>query len=147
MRRLNLVLLQALVAVASRGLAQLSVGPNVHVSVAHANEEHYEMFLAIDPRNGNRMIACSIISPAKAAILQTIAYVSTDGGKTWSASPEEIPEYGEADPGCGIGVGGPLYHLPRGFITSGTEDETSPRVYRPPDGGPTMEGAAHPPPG
>jgi len=59
--------------------AEVSVGPNVHVSQAYAAAPLLEVVIAADPRDPSRLLA--------AAMLFTrgiVAYRSSDGGKTWT---------------------------------------------------------------
>src|SRR5690348_15708834 len=80
--------------------AQIHVGPNVHVSVAHKDLVHNEVLLSADPTNPDLLIGCSLaISPDQITIpggipvppWYGVAYMSSDGGKTWKLGAEFKP--------------------------------------------------------
>jgi hypothetical protein len=118
------------------GLAQsITVGPNVQVSAASPRDGHLEVFLAVDPNDGQRMIACSILEPPPATANQVVAYMSFDGGKTWALKQRAIPGYAITDPACAFGIDGSallsMYGGPVGKLAS----TTVLRLYRSTDNG------------
>src|ERR1043166_7242334 len=63
--------------------ARISVGPNVQVSASLANDPHFEMWLAVDPANADRLIACSMLWPNDWHTSEVVTYASLDRGKSW----------------------------------------------------------------
>jgi hypothetical protein len=61
---------------------QIAVGPTVAISTDAPSDPHGESFLAINPRNPKNLIAASCRINKDGA--GTSAYVSHDGGQTWS---------------------------------------------------------------
>jgi hypothetical protein len=91
--------------------AQITVEKNVHISAARPDIFQGEIAAEIDPRRPGRMIVCShIMNPSKRYTRSEgtgiVAYMSSDGGKTWRHSFEEYP-FG--DPVCTFGVDGSAY--------------------------------------
>lgn len=61
----------------------ITVGTNVQVSAARPHWQHFEVMLAVDPRDPDLMIACSIVLVPEKAKHTTVVYSSRDGGATW----------------------------------------------------------------
>lgn len=76
------------------------VGPNVQVSAARPEWSHDEVMLAVDPRDPNRMIACSIVLIPEKAKRTTIVYSSRDGGATWKPTLVALRPKESSDPAC-----------------------------------------------
>src|SRR5437588_9648299 len=70
--------------------AQITVGPNVHVSKSNAKRAHFEVLVAADPENPNHLLGCSIIEAKQpsAEMWHTIVYSSMDGGAIWNPTLE-----------------------------------------------------------
>jgi hypothetical protein len=88
--------------------ALINVGPNVEVSKADEANSHDEVLIAAHPTDPNQLVACSMVDSNRLSErkMHTVAYSSSDGGKTWSIGPE-IPESG--DPICAFGPDGVAY--------------------------------------
>src|SRR5579872_834280 len=89
--------------------AQITVGPNVHVSHDRAKTAHREVVIAADPNHAGRLIACSMFSGPEEAT-NSAAYISFDNGKTWTA-PVVGPEKFSDDPTCAYGPDGTVYYI------------------------------------
>ncbi len=90
------------------GAARIQVGPNVLVSRDDQEHEHQEVQLGASPTDAKRLVACSMVDVGALSQrkMHTAAYVSNDGGKSWTIGPT-IPESG--DPVCGFGPDGAAY--------------------------------------
>ena len=114
---------------------QISVGPNVRVSVANSTRAHTELSIAADPEDPKHLLACSIITnsegPPKAS---TIVYVTFDGGTTWTPTRETSEFFKSGDPACTLGQSGSAY-----FVADVRTSQENPFtvVYRSSDGGRT----------
>jgi hypothetical protein len=95
-------------------LARIVVGPNVQVSGARAAEPHNEVVAAADPAHPGWLLACSMLDPGPRGSMKTAAYVSTDGGRTWSA-PVVSSEFRANDPTCAYGPDGVGYLVHKGY--------------------------------
>jgi hypothetical protein len=88
---------------------QITVGPNVQVSLARSNITHDEVLMAADPTDAKRLLACSMIGRSPGNELITGAYASYDGGQTWLpvvADERSFDEEGKksgADPAVAFG--------------------------------------------
>jgi hypothetical protein len=78
--------------------ARISVGPNVQISASDAKRNHVEVIADADPRDPQRIMACSMVETRPVERIQVAVYVSADGGKTWSKKLET--ERGAWDPDC-----------------------------------------------
>src|SRR5262245_54875792 len=58
------------------------VGPNVQVSKDRADVPHWEVILAAEPADPQRLLAGSMLR-YDAGEDQCVGYLSVDGGKTW----------------------------------------------------------------
>ena len=78
----------------------IRVGPNVHVSVARSATAHYEVLVAADPTDPNRLLACSIMARRPEF---SGTYLSTDGGQQWRPAVATDSGIIRGDPDCAIG--------------------------------------------
>ena len=78
----------------------IRVGPNVHVSVARSATAHYEVLVAADPTDPNRLLACSIMARRPEF---SGTYLSTDGGQQWRPGVATDSGIIRGDPDCAIG--------------------------------------------
>jgi hypothetical protein len=151
----SLLLLAAWLGISSVGSAQdrpISVGRNVQVSNLNGDRQHWETEVAADPTHPERLVGCSIISPAdknrNAIDHNTIVYTSSDGGGSWRPTLELGPDLISRDPTCEFGPDGTAYFAAFAFSVSANSPESSRRsepatsikhlfVYRSKDGGNT----------
>jgi hypothetical protein len=148
----SLLLLAASLGTSSVGIARdrpISVGRNVQVSSLNGDRQHWETQVAADPTHPERLIGCSIISPAEknrsAIDHKTVVYTSSDGGGSWRPTLELGPDLISRDPTCEFGPDGTAYFAAFAFSVSANspepwESETSIKnlfVYRSKDGGQT----------
>ena len=122
----------ALPSVTAIAQAQIFVGPNVQVSRAHERSAHNEVILGADPEDANRLMACSIVYSSEAAKAQTVVYVSSDRGKTWTPTLDTSKLKFSGDPACAFGRGGAAYYVALGTTA---DDKNVAPVYRSSDGG------------
>ena len=118
--------------------AKITVGPNVQVSIAHAQENHGETLVAADPSDPNRLIGCSMIfpDPLKRRWSDGITYFSDDGGAHWIPSLyASVGEAGAGDPACGFGPKGKAYSAILAPPLKSEADDLV--IYRSDDGGKT----------
>jgi hypothetical protein len=80
--------LTVLLLPAAVGGQEIHVGPNVHVSRAHADRAHYEIHLATDPRSHRHLVGGTMIWTPATSRYSVAAYTSTDGGATWDRTIE-----------------------------------------------------------
>lgn len=90
--------------------AQVVVGPNVHVSSARAASPFNEVVIAAHPTDARRLIACSMLEPAPNRSVKSAAWVSLDGGRTWT-TPHVTTAHWANDPTCAWDVNGTAYFL------------------------------------
>jgi len=123
--------------------AQITVGPNVHVSRARPDAWHREVVIAADPNHAGRLIACSMFDGADNAI-NTAAYISFDGGRTWSA-PVVAPEKFADDPTAAYGPDGTVYFIAKTATIYPRHGSDSDALYlrRSRDGGKTWDPVIH----
>jgi hypothetical protein len=95
--------------------SQIGVGPNVQVSKAHEKLAHAEVVIAADRTHEGRLVAGSMVEG-----LETCAYMSLDGGKTWKLTIEKKKG---TDPAVAFGPDGTAYFA---------------RLSADPDGAPVM---------
>ena len=106
----------------------IQVGENVHLSREMADRVLVEPNLAADFRNPNHLLGVSIVASTPspwAATQDCAAFVTFDGGKTWSSHKFGIQVCG--DPWVTIGADGTAY-----FIALGNNGLVA---FRSPDGG------------
>jgi hypothetical protein len=116
---------------------RITVGPNVHVSAAHPSWAHYEIQLAADPVDPQRLLGCSIVTTAEKNQSWSIVYLSTDAGKSWTQTLLDDSSVDVIDPACEFGIDGMAY-----FTTTPVAYDIPGQVkrmlfYRSPDGGKT----------
>src|SRR5580692_1071128 len=82
-----------------------TVGPNVQVSSALPNDPHFEMWLAADPANADRLMAGSMLWPNDWHTSEVVRYASLERGKTWTPAPRPRGDRGRPswDPACAYG--------------------------------------------
>jgi hypothetical protein len=109
----QLLLTMALVAAAGRAVAQsplIVVGKNVQVSAARPKDSHSEVIMAADPKHAERLIAGVHIAYHDTTMATTsIAYVSFDTGKTWTAAVEPKDSTSIADAAVAYAPDGSAY--------------------------------------
>ncbi len=117
-----------------RALAQIVVGPNVHVSTTHLQDGLGEIWLNADPTDSSRLLGCGIVYPTDQNKRYTAAFLSTDRGQHWTQTLETTRYLGSsADPACTLGSNGVANHVAL------TESESGTAVYRSTDGGHTWQ--------
>lgn len=114
----------------------VTVGRNIHVSVARPNDSHSEVILAADPKNAGRLLAGVHIAFSDTIGTKSIAYASFDSGKTWSVSLERRDSTITADAAVAYGPDGSAY-----FATLARWG-----LYRSRDGGHTWDPPSKAPP-
>ena len=130
------ILLHASAAAGAADAGSISVGPNIRVSAAHGERLHHELTMAASPTDPGRLLACAMIFEAKDASRHVIAYLSRDGGKSWTPTLEAGTTAFVGDPTCAFGPAGEAYlaALPLHYESS-ADHETL--VYHSTDGGET----------
>lgn len=123
-------------ALAAAIAGPVRVGPDVQVSAGNASRLHHEVTIAASPSDPARLLACSMIFDSKDASRHVVAYLTADGGKTWTPTLEVKTTAFVGDPTCAFGVAGDAYlaALPLHY-ESDADHETL--VYRSADGGAT----------
>ncbi len=86
----------------------IRVGPNVQVSVARSDIDHYEVVVAADPINPNRLLACAIMERLPEF---SGAYLSTDGGQHWRAVVTTDSDIIRGDPDVAFGLNKKAYFI------------------------------------
>jgi hypothetical protein len=86
---------------------------NIRVNTDATNEAHNEPYVAIDPNNANHMVVGANSWQAGDGHYDVYAYVTFDGGRTWSASQPYInrnaSRLNAADPTVAFGSKGEVY--------------------------------------
>ena len=116
-----------------RAQSRIQVSPNVQVSTARKDTAHIEVVLAADPHNAQRLLACSMMTGGVGA------YVSFDGGRSWSAPVVSLGAPRANDPTCAYGPAGVAYFTHKIKQTQGPSDLDRLAVHRSLDGGRTWE--------
>lgn len=123
---------------------QITVGNNVQVSSAHAQEDHGEVLVAGDPGDPNKLVGCSMIfpDPLTRRMSDGITYASSDGGASWTPTLYVgTGPMGTGDPACTFGPHGIAYSV---YLQPAVKPEMDDvLVYRSPDGGKTWENPSH----
>jgi hypothetical protein len=130
------VVLTALCVAASTEAQEIAVGANVQVSAARADISHNEVVLAADPNDARRLLACSMVIFERATAVNSAAYVSFDGGKTWTAPIVTDSSFAN-DPTCAYGPDGTAYFIAKTVTRpprSGSDWDAL-YIYRASDGG------------
>jgi len=115
---------------------RIIVGPNVHVSSAHANLPLGEIWLSADERDQNHLLGCGIVYSPEENRRWTALYLSTDRGKTWKMTLETKKWPDTGDPACAIGAGGLAHHI---AIATRYPEPYVLALYRSTDGGGTWQ--------
>jgi hypothetical protein len=121
---------------------QIVVGPNVQVSRARSGDPHYEVLAAADPRNPSRLLVGAIHMPPSGPA-GTIAYVSNDGGETWTPTLETPPRDrvsdASSDPALTYSSDGTALFLSSLLPPNSAGPTRRMLLYRSSDGGQTWE--------
>ena len=117
---------------------QIRVGPNAHISRATADRMLTETDMAAHPTNPNRLLACSMIFTPEDISFHNVAFVSDDGGATWSLAVEIDHTTFVGDPDCNYGPDGSAYLVSLALHYEATADHEM-LVHRSPDGGVTWQ--------
>lgn len=112
------------------------VGHNVQVSRALARIPHFEMQLAADPADADRLMACSMLDPDDKDESEVVTYVSHDRGRSWAPTLRvgREGEFASWDPTCAYGPDGLAYSISENMDSSFNAWE---RIDRSTDGGRT----------
>jgi hypothetical protein len=114
-RRLLIGVFAVACAVAAAGAEppgpRIVVGPNILVS-RDGDIAHCETMIAANPTDPKNLLGGSIVMIRPDGGAANKAYVSSDGGSTWTdvTFPEEM-EHGGADPQVGFGITGTAYFI------------------------------------
>ena len=128
---------------AQQSTSTIQVGPNIHVSRAHADRVHHEVYVAADPRDAQNLVGCAIIEEGPGGQVRDIAYTSSDGGRSWRPTLEEKRALFSSDPVCEFGPDGTAYFsgvvrgVIEGFDTFNKYPDDHTFVYRSKNGGNT----------
>src|SRR5437016_4375741 len=86
---------------------------NIRVNNDATREAHNEPFVAIDPRNANHMVVGANSWQSGDGHFEVYAYVTFNGGRTWTASQPYISRNASrlnaADPTVAFGSNGEVY--------------------------------------
>ena len=93
----------------ARQAERIIVGPNVQVSAARHDIPHNNVMVAADPTDAKRLLAASLIQYTRDNDVQSIAYRSLDGGKSWTVARERRDEKFTGDPAVAYGPSGTAY--------------------------------------
>jgi len=117
--------------------------PNVPVTKQDAASQFFETFIAADPSNSKRLLGCSMYSDVRRSGSSqiwsgTIAFASSDSGKSWT-STLRVENVSKAwDPSCTFGMDGKAY-----FLTDVSEGDLKSEdrmwLFRSTDGGKTWD--------
>jgi hypothetical protein len=91
--------------------SRIEVGANVQVSTDRSGEAHYETWIAIDPTDSRRMLACSMISSDRLSRYSTAVYRSADAGAHWSQALNTDGPDQTSDPMCTFAPDGTALYL------------------------------------
>ena len=100
------VVVGVLISIVASGLGVKTpyvTGPNVQVSLAQPNLQHYETQISADPERAGHLIACAYSLSRSGGEISNVVYVSFDGGKTWKHT---LTMENSVDPSCTIGTHG-----------------------------------------
>lgn len=111
---------------------QIVVGRNVQVSKVLENMPHYELLLAADPGNPDRLLGGSMVWSEEKNKFLLVAYASFDGGRTWTPTLTVDEKETFQDPVPAYGPDGAAYFAGFGD-TAGGEFEML--LYRSKDAG------------
>lgn len=135
--RLTCVIALSTVSICSA--QQIWTDTNTYVSTANPQLNHSEVIIAADPMNAEHLLACSMMFPRQPTMVQQkdVAYVSFDGGTTWSASLEFGHTLGASDPSCAFGPRGSAFYAGLTFDAVEKQYKVSTAVYSSADSGKT----------
>jgi hypothetical protein len=123
------------------GGANVTVGPNVHVSRSRGEFAHHEVVLVADPKTPGRLLAGSmVVYEGGEERANTIAYASDDGGKSWRPALDNRKHQFAGDPAVAYGPDGAAYFVrlrADKFEPGRRPDQTFIDVFRSGDGGRT----------
>ena len=102
-------LVASLLATGTSPVTPVAIGPNVRVSAANGARLHHEVTMAASATDPGRLLACSMIFEAKDASRHVVAYLTEDGGKSWSPTLEVGRTDFVGDPTCAFGPDGAAY--------------------------------------
>jgi len=120
------------------GQVVVRAGEQVQVSVEKAELQHSEVIIAADPQDPRRLLACSmLVGKEPAAAARTVAYLSVDGGLSWSSTLEFGGQLWSADPSCAFGSGGAAWYSALVFDSVKGTNRGQTVVYHSSDGGRT----------
>ncbi len=142
------LLLRCALPLAAQGTAanwRVSVGPNVLVSRARGGDAHYEVLVAAHPTDASRLLVGSMFQPGGApGASGSIAYVSHDGGDTWTPTLETPPAAFagsfSGDPAVAYGPDGEAYFVASLLAPGSVAADRRMLLYRSADGGDSWTG-------
>ncbi len=134
-----LALLLVLVLPVQRAAAQITVGPNVHVSTTHLQDGLGEIWLNADPTDSSRLLGCGIVYPTDQNKRYTAVFLSTDRGAHWTQTLETSHYLDSADPACTLGRNGVANHIALATVAPGQPLVVA--TYQSTDGGATWHEA------
>ncbi|MEO6446576.1 MAG: sialidase family protein [Gemmatimonadaceae bacterium] len=94
---------------AQQGL-RTTVSPNIHVSAPRPSSPFNEVVIAAHPTDPRRLLACAMLEPGPNRSVKSAAWVSADGGRTWSA-PVITTAHWANDPTCAWDAQGTAFFL------------------------------------
>lgn len=99
-----------------REQSRILVAPAIKVSQANVSMPDYELQIAADPIDTNRLIVCSILRDDVQNYqtpwpVHIFVYTSLDGGLTWRTTYEQDPTKTGTDPTCAFGPDGNAYFM------------------------------------
>ncbi len=116
--------------------AQISVGPNIHVSRTNGDVSHTEVLIASELIDPTRMLGCSIIGPTPDGKIITGVYASFDAGVTWRLVVTDGGQMQSFDPSCVYGINNTAHFA---SLSRGKDFITRLNVYNSQDGGKTWQ--------
>lgn len=123
----------------------IEIGPNVHVSSARSGNANYEVIAAADPNDASRLLVGAI--ERRVGTAGTTAYVSHDGGETWSATLDAPPRGREqgasSDPDVMFDSRGTAYFVTSLLPPNSSGPTRSMLLYRSGDGGKSWRGPVY----
>ena len=109
------LVLVAGVCVPKVGRTQVSVGPTVQVTRGRPADQFYEVQIAADPDNADRLLACSFVLTSANSGFNSVVYASFDRGRTWDLTYELARGHYTQDPTCDYGLNGAAYAVFLGY--------------------------------
>jgi hypothetical protein len=130
----SIIVLIFFVALRSTSAQEIVTGENVQVSSSRSSLAHFETQLTASPENANLLLGCAMAFTPGTDHVETVVYLSRDGGKSWSVSLEDDPGKYSGDPSCVYGRDGMAYFAAAGY---GPDLKSSMQFYRSKDFGKT----------